>query len=116
MASGEVARRTPWQSVQRCAATAVLELLRLAATIGGTALRRRHIRMLAGLGAAGRPRSAGSGGQSFAQRQPLAADPGPYAADHCNDRNEQKAQKHRVFDQRGAILVFAQAADESQGV
>src|SRR6516165_4775798 len=64
----------------------------------------------------GRSRSAGSAGQTFAQRQPLAADPGPYAADHCNDRNEQEAQKHRVFDQRGAILVFAQAADESQGV
>jgi hypothetical protein len=67
-------------------------------------------------GAAGRPRSAGSAGQSLAQRRPLAADPGPYAADHCNDRNEQDTQKHRVFDQSGAILVFAQAADESQSV
>jgi hypothetical protein len=66
------------------------------------------------LGAAGRPRSAA--GQSLAQRRPLAADPGPYAADHCNDRNEQDAQKHRVFDQSGAILVFAQAADESQSI
>src|SRR5215510_6498123 len=63
-----------------------------------------------------RPQSAGSAGQSFAQRRPLAADPGPYAADHCNDRNEQDAQKHRVFDQSGAILVFAQAADESQSI
>jgi len=67
-------------------------------------------------GAAGRPQSAGSAGQRFAQSRPLAADPGSYAADHCNDRNEQEAQKHRVFDQRGAILVFAQAADESQGI
>jgi len=68
------------------------------------------------LGAAGRPRSAGSAGQSLAQRRPLAADPGPYAADYCNDRNEQDGQKHRVFDQSGAILVFAQAADESQSI
>jgi hypothetical protein len=68
------------------------------------------------LGAAGRPRSAGSAGQSLAQRRPLAADPGPYAADYCNDRNEQDAQKDRVFDQSGAILVFAQAADESQSI
>jgi hypothetical protein len=68
------------------------------------------------LGAAGRPQSAGSAGQRFAQSRPLAADPGPYAADHGNDRNEQEAQEHRVFDQRGAIFVSAQAADESQGI
>jgi hypothetical protein len=68
------------------------------------------------LGAAGRPQSAGSAGQSLAQTRPLAADPGPDAADHCNDRNEQDPQKHRVFDQSGAILVFAQAADESQSI
>jgi len=72
--------------------------------------------MFAELGAAGRPQSAGSAGQSLAQTRPLAADPGPDAADHCNDRNEQDAQKHRVFDQSGAILVFAQAADESQSI
>jgi hypothetical protein len=63
-----------------------------------------------------RPQSAGSAGQRFAQSRPLAADPGPYAADHGNDRNEQEAQEHRVFDQRGAIFVSAQAADESQGI
>jgi hypothetical protein len=68
------------------------------------------------LEAASRPRSAGSAGQSPAQRRPLAADPGPYAADHCNDCYEQDSQKHRVFDQSGAILVFAQAADESQSI
>jgi hypothetical protein len=66
------------------------------------------------LGAAGRPRSAA--GQSLAQGRPLAADPGPYAADHCNDRNKQDSQKHRVFDQSGTILVFAEAADESQSI
>jgi len=76
----------------------------------------RAFECLLRLGAAGRPRSAGSAGQSLAQRRPLAADPGPYAADHCNDRNEQDAEKHRVFDQSGAILVFAQAADESQSI
>jgi hypothetical protein len=68
------------------------------------------------LEAASRPRSAGSAGQSLAQRRPLAADPGPYAADHCNDCYEQDSQKHRVFDQSGAMLVFAQAADESQSI
>jgi hypothetical protein len=68
------------------------------------------------LGAAGRAQSAGSAGQSLAQTRPLAADPGPDAADHCDDRNEQDPQKHRVFDQSGAILVFAQAADESQSI
>jgi hypothetical protein len=43
MGSGKVGRRTPWQSVQRCA----LELLRLAATIDGTALRRNPLRSFA---------------------------------------------------------------------
>jgi len=68
------------------------------------------------LGAAVRPQSAGSAGQSLAQTRPLAADPGPDAADHCNDRNEQDAQKHRVFDQSGAVLVLAKAADRTQSM
>ena len=48
MGSGEVGRRTRGNRFSDAWATAALELLRLAATIGGTALRRNPLRSFAG--------------------------------------------------------------------
>src|SRR5262249_3275699 len=58
--------------------------------------------------AAGRLRS---GVQGLGQLRPLAVDPGPHGTDRCNHGNEQDADKHRIFDQRSAVLVLAQAAE-----
>jgi hypothetical protein len=72
MGPGEVGRRTPWQSVQRVrGATAALELL-LAATIGGTALRRNPLRSFAGKVAIhiGVSASSDTGSKKSSQRVP----------------------------------------------
>src|SRR5262249_25460629 len=57
---------------------------------------------------AGRSRS---GVKGLSQIRPLAVDPGPHGTDRCNHGNEQDADKHRIFDQRSAVLVLAQAAE-----